>query len=225
MKIALMLTGHTRKYRDNFPFLCNSLLQYHDVDIYCCTWSKTQTSINQEQVNIDKNYYQIYQPYLKNNLVLNADNYEKTKPHLIVGDKLQFNARAVQHLNMGWHERLYDQWYLVKKCWESISNMDSYKIIFRCRFDIALSSAKIRSTDGIVIPKDMGGWNFSDHLAYGSPAAMKKYCSVVDHIQDLYDIHSVDISHATDMLKFYMESYGTPVNCSIDESIRYTINK
>jgi len=185
MKIALMLTGHIRKYRENFPTIRNTLLSQHDVDIYCCTWNKNQRTINQETTDIDLQYYKIYESNLKSSVVLNVDEYEKNKPHLVLDDRLASNSRATEHIKLGWHERLYDQWYLVNKCWESIQNPDSYDVIFRCRFDISLFSAILRQSDGLVIPKDIGGWNFSDHLAYGKPTIMQKYCSIVNHIQNL----------------------------------------
>jgi len=53
---------------------------------------------------------------------------------------------------------------------------------------------------------------------------MKKYCHLFDHIPDMYYNFNVDVSHATKMVKYYMEEYGDyKVVTYIDESIKGVI--
>jgi hypothetical protein len=77
--------------------------------------------------------------------------------------------------------------------------------------DIAYKTIELYKSEELIIPKDESGvWDFSDHLAFGNQDAMKKYCSFHSYMQDVYDKHNVDPTHATDFLKFYVSEYGEP---------------
>jgi hypothetical protein len=225
MKIALLLTGHTRTYANNFASLKKFILDQYDVDIYCCTWNRTQQYHQGIEIPIHEKYTDLYSKWLKGSLVLDVDDHLKSKPNLSILNNWVGNERAMWHIAMGWHERLYDQWYLVNKCFQSIPNKESYDMFFRCRFDIEIFNMTIHKYNGIVIPRDMGGWDFSDHMAYGDLNSMSKYCTFVNHIQNMHNEYQTDISHANIMLKFYILNYGQPIETKIDESISYTIRK
>ena len=52
---------------------------------------------------------------------------------------------------------------------------------------------------------------------------MEKYCSFYKHMQDVYDKHNVDPTHAVNFLKFYITNYNNPLEYKIDNKINYKI--
>lgn len=231
MKVALLLTGHIRSYRHNFQSLNRILFQNYEVDVYCCTWNKTQNYLGEDLVDIDPNFHLIYGSNLKNCLILDTDEYTKSKPHLTIGESLNTESLLGgidgyrERIKTGWHERLFDQWYLINQCWNSVKNPESYDKIVRLRYDIWLANMTIREYPNFVVPRDIGGWSFTDHFAYGNYHSMKKYCNMVTHIQKMYNDYGIDVTHAVDMPKFYMTSYEESIPFLVDHSISYGIYK
>jgi hypothetical protein len=219
MKIALLLTGFLRTRVENYSFLRGNVLDRYDVSVYCATWD------NQEKGSVaSERSFEIYKPYLKKSVIVDSEQYKATAQRFSYLDRendvFKTDERAKVHGKF-WADRLRDQWFIVKKGFELIE--DSYDIVFRLRFDIKLMGIDIVSRPEVVIPKS--AWDFTDHMAYGSYAQMKKYCSMYDHIFDMYRGHNVDISHAENMLKFYMEQYQEPVQKYTDHRIEYLIVK
>jgi hypothetical protein len=224
MKIALILTGFTRTYKHSFPLLQKNILDRYDVDLYLATWNKRD-----DGTYIDINYEKLYSGYnLKESVVKNIDFYNAEK--FVIkkltreNDVFDYNQRAKIHGEY-WANRLKDQWFLVKTAFQSINNINSYDLILRLRFDLFLESILLFNAKGVVIPADIGGWSFTDHMAYGDVESMSKYCLLHDSIYSLYVDNNIDITHAVDMPKFYLESYGNPVKITTDKNIRYSIRK
>ena len=65
------------------------------------------------------------------------------------------------------------------------------------------------------------GTNWSDHMAYGEPDSMEKYCNMFDHIETIYKDYNIDISHAEVMSEFYMNQYGIKSESFVDFDIKY----
>lgn len=229
MKIALLLTGFPRTYKRTYKNLKKNILDVYDVDTYICSWDKSQlksgeTLITTDTVDVITSYpgkissyiFVDYEKYVEKRFssikLLDRDN-----------DVFKVDPRAMQHGSY-WVERLRDQWYIVKYAFSMLINPKQYDLIMRLRFDVDLIDIQIKEKD-FVIPKDIGGWDYSDHFAYGNYESMKKYCNIFDSFHDMYLTHNIDISHAVNLLKFYMEDYKNPVNTYIDNSINYTIIK
>ncbi len=229
MKVALLLTGFVRTYLQTFPNLKEKILDSHDVDVYICSWDKSQLRSLEQYSEINKtDILETYKNWLVDAKFLSHDGYEIVKPSPIQfidreNDVFKVNERAIAHGSY-WVERLRDQWFIVQQAFNMISDYEKYDIIMRLRFDIDLHNIKLLNKD-FVIPSDIGGWSYSDHFAYGNYETMKKYCSMYDHLEKMYIEHNVDITHAVDMLEFYMEQYQNKVNTFIDPSIQYTIIK
>lgn len=229
MKIALLLTGFSRTFKETYPLLKKNILDAYDVDIYLCSWDLTQLVSGQRYVPVDiKDVLSTYGTNVKRSKFLSHVDHLAVRYDPITfldreDDVFKVNKRAIEHGSY-WVERLRDQWYVVKEVYKMIDNPNDYDIIMRLRFDVALYNIEL-SSDEFVIPKDIGGWNYSDHFAYGKPEQMKKYCHLFDHIENMYVKHNIDISHAIEMIKFYMEDYDTPVKTTTDNSIGYTILK
>lgn len=224
MKVAIILTGFLRTYTDSFPLLRNTILDRYDADIYLATWDRQENGLPTY-----RNFDSIYKNYqVKNTIIENLSVYNKNKHviHKIIrpDDVFETNHRAKEHGEY-WANRLKDQWYLVQKCFSSIEEKHNYDIILRLRYDLFLYDIVLNKRGGITAPQDIGGWRFTDHMAYGDPQSMEKYCFLHDNIYKLYELYNLDITHAVEMPKFYLESYGVPVDIKTDSSIRYLIRK
>lgn len=224
MKIALMLTGFLRTYEKSYKFLENNLFNKYNIDIYLSTWNRQENGSF-----IAKDFYNLYSKHnLKKVIIEDIDSYNKNKFIIKkitrLNDVFDINERAKEH-GFYWANRLKDQWYLVKKAFLSIEKTENYDIIMRFRFDIFLEYINLYLYNGITIPKDIGGWSFSDHMAYGDAESMKKYSFLHDHIYDLYLKNNIDITHAVDMPQYYLTNYNKPININIDHSIKYYIRK
>jgi hypothetical protein len=227
MKIAILLTGFVRTYEESYALLKKNILDKFDCDIFISSWNVNCNiqSLNPETFDISK-VLERYSPNLINYEFSDLENYlnKKTKIKLLKRehDIFKINSRAKEH-GVYHVENLRDQWYIVKKGLNLINDPKKYDIIFRLRFDIFLYKIDLLNKD-FVIPKDIGGWEYSDHMAYGNWECMSKYCKIYDFIPSLYENYNIDISHAVDMLKFYMENFNK-VNTFVDDAIVYNIIK
>jgi hypothetical protein len=229
MKIALLMTGFPRTYGKTYQNLKKNILDIHDVDTYICSWDKCQLKSGGPIISADT--ADVLRTYCGKLICYNFIDYERYVSKRFEninfldrhGDVFKTDPRAMEHGSY-WVERLRDQWYIVQYAFSMIHNPKQYDLIMRLRFDVDLQSIEIKDQD-FVIPKDIGGWSYSDHFAYGKYDAMEKYCNIFKAFHDMYLTHNIDISHAVNMLKFYMEDYQTPVKTFIDDSIKYTIIK
>jgi len=235
MKIALLLTGHPRTYKRTIGNLKKNLLDNYDIDIYFFTWNKTQgiTLNNKEFAHEDFDNQELVDDYSSiGNLVKykfgDIDEYRKNRFESIrlldrENDVFKVDPSA-RHHGLFWVERLRDQWYGVKQCYSLIEDVSKYDCILRVRFDMDIYVPKLLDLDFVIYKDQMNlsanGFNYTDHFAYGKQKQMKKYCHLFDHIPDMYYTFNVDVSHATKMVKYYMEEYGDDkVVAYVDESI------
>ena len=232
MKIALILTGHARRYRTTFDSVKHHLLNQHDVDIYLSTWSVDNpgrrygapdwyepTSLDLNAVNTIINPYRIYvEDYhtFYANRPPPIDIWSSNRPD----DIFKTNQHAIVHGTF-WVERQRDQWWMIKKGWELIENPEQYDIIFRLRVDTKINVLNIKNNGKIIIPDTEvnGEWSVTDHMAYGPPKLMEQYCHLFDHIGPMYYNDNVNIAHADEMLGLYLQKYcQMPLEL---DSIRY----
>jgi hypothetical protein len=214
MRIALLLTGYTRTYKECFPSIKKNMLSKYPMDIFCSTWefqedgSKTNASMLCETYNTKKII-----------IVPQPDDpiFKKTKDL----DIFVFNARAKEH-GVFWADRLARQWKLVQHCFNLIE--DSYDLVIRTRYDLYLNDFSFENIkkNTIYHPKDIGGWDFTDHMAYGDYHSMKVYCNLFSNIQELYE-SDVDVTHAVDMPKKYLLNNFVSIKSS--DKILYRLYK
>jgi hypothetical protein len=229
MKIALLLTGFPRTYETTFENLKKNILNKYDTDIYISSWNKSQLRSGDSYIEVDvPKLLNKYSDWKVKYQFFDVHDHQKNRFDCINFlnrnyDVFKTNSRAIEHGSY-WVERLRDQWFIVKNGFNLIDNPNQYDLIMRLRFDILLTDIQLKNED-FVIPKDIGGWSYSDHFAYGKIDSMRKYCNIFDNIQDMYYTYNIDISHATDMVKFYMEKYNNPIKTTIDSTITYTILK
>jgi hypothetical protein len=238
MKVAILLTGHSRDYNKTFDSLKKNVLDVYDCDVYFNTWDVNQTSPDRginRTFNIPEKAFDTqslinkYQPYLKNYNFESWDSYTNNRfPSISFLDRpddvFKVNERAIYHGSF-WVERLRDQWWMINNGWKLIDNPDQYDVIFRLRFDLQLNHIQFKKAKFVVPKSEVEfhkiGTHWSDHMAYGEPASMEKYCNMFHHIERLYTDHNIDISHAEVMSEFYMREYGHPSEVFIDLDIQY----
>lgn len=226
MKVALLLTGFTRSHVHNFDSIKRCILDKYSTDVYFATWNKTQSKVGSELlVSDNKKIIDLYSDVIKEYSIVDLDAYLKYKSKIKFIDRdtdvFKVNQRAIDHGSF-WVERLRDQWYLVNIAEKLIRG--KYDVVIRLRFDTKLNNFELLDKE-FVIPSPHPLNPYTDHMAYGDQAIMRKYCSLHHHIEELYTKYNVDISFAELMLKFYMEDFGDKINAYIDNNIDYEIIK
>jgi hypothetical protein len=239
MKVAVLLTGHSRDYSKTFESLKNNVLDKYDCDVYLNTWDINQSSpdrsvnvsFNLPNKNVDVDLLiKKYSKYLKKYNVENWETYKNNRFQPIQfldreNDVFKTNERAIQHGSY-WVERLRDQWWMIKTGWSLIENPNEYDVIFRTRFDLNIEYIEFKKAKFVVPKSEVEfykiGTYWSDHMAYGEPDSMKKYCSMFDNIEGLYTEYNIDISHAEQMSEFYMREYENKSEVFIDWDIKYS---
>jgi hypothetical protein len=221
MRVAILLTGFLRTYKETYSLLESSILNKYFCDIYSITWSKQEGNNS-----VDEKYFELYKKNLKKYKIIDSEEYYKNKkvfePLDRDNDVFKTNIRAKEH-GTYWANRLIDQWKLVHECFNLIENPNEYDLILRLRYDLKLYNITLNQTDNLVIPKDGGGWEFTDHMAYGNPKIMKIYCDLYNNIENLYVEDNIDITHAVDLPKFY--TIKNNINFLVDNNINYSIFK
>jgi hypothetical protein len=226
MRVAIFVTGFYRSF-DTVKHNINLISQKYNADVYIATWnvSDVRTSKNTILPTPITNHNFLDVNNLKACSIYDLENYRQNRISFIQNtrdnDVMVTDPRAIQHGEY-WANRLKDQWYLVGEGFKSI--LSDYDVIFRTRLDIEYLNLELYETDKLVLPVDESNvWDFSDHLAFGGKKAMEKYCLFYNYMQDVYDKHNVDPTHATDFLKFYISKYDQPLEHIADNKIHYRI--
>lgn len=236
MKIAIVLTGHSRDFNKSFPKF-KEIFDKYNTDVYFNTWDVNQHSVNSVgRFNLPKypvNKEELLEklnPYIKNYNIESSENYEKNRfPNIEFIDRpddvFKVNPRAVHHGSF-YVERIRDQWWMVKNAWKLIENPYQYDLIMRVRFDMIIEHIEFKKAEFVVPKSTLGfhdiGTHWSDYFAYGTPASMEKYFHFFDHIETLYKEYNMDISHAEQMHEWYIREYGNKVESFIDFDIKYS---
>ena len=226
MRVAVLLTGFCRTFDEVYGTIEEHLIKQYNADVFIATWDRRDNR-NTKQVLASHVTHDDFKDVinLRSCSIFDIDFYQKNRipfvPNNRPDDVMVTDPRAIEHGEF-WANRLRDQWYLVNEGYKSI--LDKYDVVVRTRLDIAFKKIELCESDELHIPKDNSNvWDFSDHLAFGNQTVMEKYCSFYKHMQDVYDKHNVDPTHAVDFLKFYMTEYETPVKCVTDLKIGYGI--
>ena len=224
MRVAILLTGFSRTFEKVF-FTIEELIHRYNADVYIATWDVSDNRLTKEIISseVTRDVFKDV-PNLMACSIFDLEYYTKNKIPFVQNnrsdDVMITDPRAIEH-GTYWADRCRDQWYLVNEGFKSI--ISEYDVILRTRLDIAYKNIELYKSDELIIPADIGGWDFSDHLAFGNHAVMKKYCTFYKHMQNIYDKHNVDPTHAVNFLKFYISNYGTPTGYKIDNNITYKI--
>jgi hypothetical protein len=213
MKIALILTGHQRRYMACYPSVKQFILDRHDVDVYISTWNSNYFLRGQTKdpvtsaVDIQP-LLDMYKP-VKVHIEKQEEYYANKKTYSYVPEPVTwfYNGQSATQpsCECNWNgqrdcasdevgcdafEMMRDQWYMVKKGFELIDNPEQYDYVMKLRLDILFQHLQFDEhlpKGTIVVPGEswehIPGWPeymTNDHLAYGDPESMNKYCHWVD---------------------------------------------
>ena len=222
-KIAMVITGHLRSFKDNFENLKKFFLDRYDVDIYASTWNKNFIGVGKNNFTLHTkeeiyNLLSIY-PNLKG---INISDYDEINS--LTKNFLE-NFGSFKRLSNPYYRQYQGalltkelmtynigQWYLVEKGFEIIENKEKYDIFFRNRFDINfLRDVHLLENDLVMIapPKiNLVGkhiWklncNVRNQLFYGN----RKVLDIINNLYTKYRLaQCIAININTDNLLEYV---------------------
>ena len=237
MKIALLVTGFPRTYKQTFDSWYHFLLSKYDVDMYIVSWDKTEVNYNPHNAKKPASKTQLkptdiedlknfYGDFISDSLFIDYDNYYRNRfANIEIQDRpLDVMKVTRKGLELGsfWVERLRDQYYVTKKCWDIIPDKNKYDIFFKISFDIFFENLQILTDKNLVIPKSILDYKFQDFLAYGSYSYMEKYCSIFDHMETMYIKDNAPICHAERIYNWYIAKY-CGLDYHIDKTCKYQL--
>ena len=233
MKIAIVLTGHVRGWKNTYKNFKRYLIDPYDTDIYISTWNVTHPGWHLEQKKVsDMNFMTIginevidtYKPveyHIENHDEFYKNRFSPIHNNGKDNDPLVINKHhPTGYENMWlWVERFRDQWYMVKKGGELIGNPNQYDLIMRIRFDLlVMNLTTLTPVKNMVVPSfyrhpPLG---INDMMAYGSPEQMTHYFKLFDNLEKMYYEDNYDISSSHHFLPLYLREYCNIVPDEVD---------
>jgi hypothetical protein len=190
MKIALLLSGQPRRYRNGYKELKKWFLDRYDIDVYLHAWKAKEfhkfnffNGGKLEKIHhVDENLY--------NNLV----NWYQPKGYLFE-KSIQFDGKDIKGQN---NQRLNSQmgmWMSLKRAWDLVENSGiQYDLIFKTRYDLLFTH---RVANNCPLLEDLtqlnpnylhhfgyapdwvhSNYQMNDQIAIGGYDVMKTYCNL-----------------------------------------------
>ena len=188
MKIALLISGHIRSFKDNIENIKNNVIQDYDVDIYI-------------HYSVDSKY---------NNNIIDVDQIKKIlNPKIILcGNDLSFNVNVKINAIYNQNYKLYAL-NEIKNNIAKIENIN-YDCVVKIRPDIQLlEKLQYINLDTINIPIDtkidhnkLSNFDenyMCDIIAFGNNGLMNDYCNMFLSLEDLI----VSYGHVNETLTYY----------------------
>jgi hypothetical protein len=216
MKVALVLCGYMRNWKDNFPKVKKEILDIYNPDVYITSYTYSIWNWNSKAEKI--NTQEVLDFYNPKNYIFRK---EETCP------KIKFLNNNSESLGRDYSIRQLYGWY-TNKLALSLFNFEDYDVIIKHRTDVGTSGFKIDFTKSLVIPQ----WKYHpgpcdpedayvDYIAYGSPSFMRSYFSLYDKIEEMHH-NKIDISLGETLLKNYLDKYVTK-EIYLDESFDWVL--
>jgi len=188
-KVALIMTGHLRTYKDNYENLKKNVLDNYDIDTFISTWdmnyigSKRKSKVIQMSQDEIENRVKIY-PNVKKTLIHNSNmieemfqnRYYQAKTENKMGKwDIQNKKYKLFPYETTWKEivKICSAWYCVQEGFKLIENAEQYDILLRNRFDLLyFSPLQFKNYDLVVsppAPKKKEAYKIRNYIQYGSP--------------------------------------------------------
>ena len=213
MKVALLLIGHVRKYELSYNRIKDLILDKYDTDVYIGSWNTNNIGFKNEEIK-DESYNDAFIRYL--NLYKPKSFFVENHNHFYNHrfSSIDVSNRVVEYGGSG-IERIRDQWYMVKKTWELINDVNQYDLVIRARPDLYIKQLNIQPKDDNTLTFTICPWpGLDDKFTYGSVKSMAAYCNLFSYFQRMFDT-GLDISHAHMLLDFYIR-HMQKINCHVD---------
>ena len=207
MKIALILSGQPRRYRNGYKELKKWFLDRYNIDVYLHAWKAKEfhkfNFFNEGKLekihHVDENLY--------DNLV----NWYQPKGYLFE-KSIQFDGKDIKGQN---NQRLNSQmgmWMSLKRAWDLVENSGiQYDLIFKTRYDLLFTH---RVANNCPLLEDLtqlnpdylhyfgyapdwvhSNYQMNDQIAIGGYDVMKTYCNL---FPQMLDTIFVDPSYSKD---------------------------
>ena len=230
MKIALILSGQPRRYRNGYKELKKWFLDRYDIDVYLHAWKAKEfhkfnffNGGKLEKIHhVDENLY--------DNLV----NWYQPKGYLFE-KSIQFDGKDIKGQN---NQRLNSQmgmWMSLKRAWNLIENSGiQYDLIFKTRYDLLFTH---RVANNCPLLEDItqlnpdylhyfgyasdwvhSNYQMNDQIAIGGYDVMKTYCNL---FPQMLNTIFVDPSYSKDyedvfinetLIYHYLKVNNTPMS-------------
>ena len=197
MKIALLISGQPRRYREGYQELKKWFLDKYDIDVYLHAWKDTEFKKYDffNEGKVQKTYE------VGNDLYQNLLDWYQPKGYLFE-PSIQFDASDIKGPN---NQRLNSQmgmWMSTQRVWDLCESSGiEYDLVFKTRYDLLFTHNVANNCDLLTditklstehvsfweyAPHWNMDWQMNDQLAIGPPHIIKDYCSVFSEM--LYNI-------------------------------------
>jgi hypothetical protein len=213
MKVALVFTGYMREWRSTYTKYRKFIIDRYNPDIFISSYTYSQNTLNEEFVDID---------------IEEVLHYYKPKEYLFrdtetCPDNFQYKKNNYGLLGKMWIERQRRGWYTNKLSLD-LFDAEKYDIIIKARPENPVKNIILKE-NSLVIP----AWkvhpgpcspenSLFDRFAYGNSECMKKYLSLYDHMQEMYD-DGIDVSLGETLMYDYVKKYIDLKNLYLDKDI------
>jgi len=230
MKIALILSGQPRRYRNGYKELKKWFLDRYNIDVYLHAWKAKEfhkfnffNGGKLEKIHhVDENLY--------DNLV----NWYQPKGYLFE-KSIQFDGKDIKGQN---NQRLNSQmgmWMSLKRAWDLVENSGiQYDLIFKTRYDLLFTH---RVANNCPLLEDLtqlnpdylhhfgyapdwvhSNYQMNDQIAIGGYDVMKTYCNLFPQmlntifVDPLYSKDYEDVFINETLIYHYLKINNTPMS-------------
>jgi hypothetical protein len=201
-KVAMILTGHLRTYKDNFDNLKSCILDHYDVDTYVSTWDMNAikskrlsklSKMTEDEINTRVGIY----PNLKKVCIsTTSEVYEIAKKDYGLAKqegrsgKWDMNNKKYPLFpyNTTFDEiiKISSAWYCVQEGFKLIDNPERYDVLMRNRFDMLyFKPIEFKDHDLVVTPpspKKKEAYKIRNYIQYGKPIIKNLMSNMYDHV-------------------------------------------
>jgi len=245
-KVALVITGHIRTFKQSYKDLKRFILDRHEVDIYFSTWDHNMlggvagNSLSKFNPDHTKKLLSEY-PNVKDITISNYGEINKTSEKYISSygefglcedpTYKKYRGGRTQRKTMPYNA---GQWYPVQEGFKAIQNPEQYDVLMRSRFDIQYYKPIDFLPNEIVGvhpgPKRMPDtnqpytelFNIRNHVFYGTPY-------LVEVMKDVYNKNLETMCKycnlATDsLLEYILRNNDKGYPLTIDENFKQGVH-
>lgn len=228
MKLALLFSGHLRSFPITFDGFKNTILNHHEVDVFCSTWetygwwtgNSEGANISDEKDSIDfANFQKLYNPIILDTQKYfgHYQDYFENRAKTFDDKHTDKRVRLVNPLSM------YYKMQRVINIFEDFIKLTQkqYDVVIRTRPDLVLSDFTIEAISDIVVidgSKGIEGRGLGDMMQMGTQENILKFNRLFDDYDEimrccaLYDPH------------LYIEKYLSMKNIKYKAIQRFTLH-
>lgn len=233
-KIAVVLTGHLRTYKNVFFNLRKNLLDLYDCDIYISTWNDVDHLQNKfYDNNLTQHLNFFYSSWIKKIVINDSKDFFKKNNSFLLSYPCEFGSwRGDEYklyrdglLTHDAINKLTSQWYAVSEGFKLIKTPNDYDYLIKTRFDVDFLRPFNFLDNDIVTGNSYGYeeyYNIRDYIVYIKPSAY-------DIMKNMYSISTENFKKyrnfsAETMLEYSLKNNSLKLPFVIDDNLRCDID-